>query len=70
MSAMSFGRHGPPLRSWGYCSFIASMPAALIANTRQPSSVTASSAKELGGKSQSDHRPSGWLNAPSDRRSK
>ena len=70
MSAMSFGRHGWPLRSFGYCSFIASMPCALIARTWKLSSVIAFLTKEPGGNSQSENRPSGWLNAPSDCRSK
>ncbi len=69
MSPMSFGRHGRPLRRCGYCSFMASMPATLMASTGAPLSVTGSSPKEPGGNRQSDHRPSGWKNAPSGRRS-
>ena len=32
MSWMSLSRHGHPLRRWGYCSFIASIPTTLIAD--------------------------------------
>ena len=70
MSLMSFCRHGRPWRRRGNCSFMASMPETLMASTGVPSSVTGSSPKDPGGNSQSDHRPRGWLNDPSGRRSK
>ena len=70
MSSMSFCRHGPPLRRRGYCSFMASMPATLMASTGMPSSVPGSLPKEPGGNSQSDHRPRSRMDDPSGSRSK
>jgi hypothetical protein len=70
MSAMSFCRHGRPLRRLGNCSFMASMPETLMASTGVPSSVTGFSPNDPGGNSQSEYRPRGWLNDPFDCRSK
>jgi hypothetical protein len=61
MSAMSFGRHGLPWRSCGYCSFMASIPATLMVRIGLPSSVPGSSPNEPGGNSQSANLPAGWL---------
>jgi transposase len=57
ISPMSLSRQGRPLRSVGNCSFIASIPATLIAGTGIPSSSPASSPNESAGNTQSDHRP-------------
>ena len=65
MSATSLGLHGRPLRSAGYCSFIASMPARLMASTGVPSRWTGSCSKEPEGNRQSENRPRGWLDVPS-----
>ena len=52
-SSTSFGRSGRPFRRWGYCSFIASIPATLMTRTGVPWSSCRSSSNESGGKVQS-----------------
>lgn len=66
---MSLSRHGRPLRSAGDCSFIASIPAMLMAGTRTPSSSPGTSPNESAGNAQSDRRPSRAI-VPSSRRLK
>ena len=57
MSAISFGRRGPPLRNVGYCVFMANIPATLMTGTLSSPTMPLTSPKDPGGKLQSDHRP-------------
>src|SRR5947209_353713 len=65
-SALSFARQDLPFRRVGNCSFMANMPATLMAGTSIPSSTPGSSLNDPAGNTQSDWRPivvkvpSGW----------